>query len=312
MPRRLQVNNMNMIARNIEAAPASHVLASRAMLSRINVSQWTARKLDKKVTRETNAAHNAASDAGRYNKRLISEDALAKIAGVATEARTYHYAVTLPWLDDGARILPAAIYLDYSKRMREFKAEFAAAVAEFVAAYPDYVNAARVRLNGMFNAGDYPDARTIETRFAFGVRVANMPAGADFRADVGDAAAAAIRADIERDAQAALQVATRDAWQRVAESVGRMAERLAAYKPATEAERAQGVFRDSLVENVRELVAILPALNIAQDPELTRIAERMARDLCGNDASALRDDNEARETTAKAAAEIVAQVSAYI
>jgi len=308
---------MNMIIRDINsAAPvapaASSVLASRAMLARLNVSQWTARKLDKRVTLETNAAHGAQADAGRYNKRLIGENALATIAGVATEARTYHYSVTLPWLDDGARILPAAVYLDYSKKMRDFRAAFESAVAEFVVNYPGFIDDARTRLNGMFNAGDYPDARTIGARFGFGVRLMNMPAGTDFRADIGDAALAAVRADLERDAREALETATRDIWARVAESVGRMAERLAAYKPAADGTRAQGVFRDSLVENVRELVALLPALNIAGNPELASMAERMRRELCEHDAEKLRDDDNAREVTAKAAADIAARVADYI
>jgi len=302
---------MNAMTQNITAA-GSNILSSRAMLARVNVSQWTARKLDKRVTRETNDAHGAAHDAGRYNKKLIGQGALDAIEAIATEARTYHYGVTLPWLDNGARILPAALYLDYTNKMRAYRERFDAAVSAFVADYPAHVEQARRRLNGMFAAGDYPTSGEIAARFAFSVRVLPVPAPNDFRVAIGDAAADNIRTEIEAAAREALAGAMRDAWQRVAESVGRMAERLATYKPAGDGARAAGVFRDSLVENVRALVAILPALNIAGDPELNAIAERMARELCAHDAGQLRDSAELRESVRDAAAAILADVSAYI
>ncbi len=84
------------------------------MLCGLRISGWSARKLDRKVTDETNHAHGAASDAGRYNKALLAKDALAAVVTAANAARTFHYARTLPWLDDGARILPAAAYADFA------------------------------------------------------------------------------------------------------------------------------------------------------------------------------------------------------
>lgn len=273
---------------------------------------WSARKLDRRVTEQVAADHGAASDAGRYNKALLAKDALAGVVTAANAARSLHYARTLPWLDDGARILPAAAYSDFAPRMARIRDEFLAAVDSFVSAYPSYVADARVRLNGMFNAADYPEPAEIRDRFGFDVRVFPVPDARDFRVQIGDAAADAIREEVERCTREALESAMRDAWQRVAESVGRMAERLRAYKPGADGSRAEGIFRDSLVENVRDLAGILPGLNLTGNPDLARVAERMARELAAHDAADLRESDVLRKATAESAESILADVAAYM
>ena len=139
----------------------TNILASRAMLSAVTIRQWTARKLDKQITAEVADRHGAGADAGRYNKALIARDALAAIVTAANAARTEHYARTFPWLDDGARVLPAAGYLAYSETMRGLRSDFELAVELFLASYPSFVDDARQRLNGMFNESDYPSASEI-------------------------------------------------------------------------------------------------------------------------------------------------------
>lgn len=259
------------------------ILSSKAMLASLNITQWTARKLDKRVTAQTNADHNAASDAGRYNKALIASSALAKLVSAGNVARTIHYEKTLPWLDSGARILPAALYQDYTNAMRQARETFETAAAEFIADYPAFVADARIRLNGMFNASDYPDSNEIRRRFSFSTNLFPVPNASDFRVDISEAQAAMIRADIETKGNEALDAAVKDAWQRIADVVGHMAAKLREFKPAKDGTKTAGIFRDSLVDNVRDLVAILPAFNITNDPKLADVAKRMA-DLCTNDA----------------------------
>ena len=68
----------------------------RAMLVELTIRQWTARKHDRKVSREVDQGHGA-QNAGRFNKQLIAKDALEKIAKKAGAIREFHYAHTLPW-----------------------------------------------------------------------------------------------------------------------------------------------------------------------------------------------------------------------
>jgi len=301
----------------VVAAPPSVVgtnpLATRAMLAGLKVTQWTARRLDKRITDEVNHQHGAAADAGRYNKALVAKTALADIVAATNAARAYHYSRTLPWLDDGARILPAAAYIGYTARMRGLRADFEAAVDRFCEAYPSYVTDAQQRLGTLYDAQDYPHVSQIRRRFDFGIRILPMPDASDFRAGLSDHQAAEIRAEIEATTRAALEGAMRDAWDRIAETVGRMVERLNAYKPAPGVgARAEGVFRDSLVENVRDLVAVLPSFNLTGDAFLTALTARMEEQLCAFDACELREDEALRKSTADAAQAILADMADYL
>ena len=72
-------------------------LISRAMLASSRISSWSARKYDRKITDETNTAHGASSDAGRYNKMLLPGDASSYKALTSHIAaiRVLHYAKLL-------------------------------------------------------------------------------------------------------------------------------------------------------------------------------------------------------------------------
>jgi len=97
------------------------LLSQKAVLASLSISQWSARKLDKKVTEEIHARNHAEPHAGRYNKLLIAREGLQKVQHAAGEARTFHYAMTQPWMDDGARLLPSALFIDYANRIRDLR-----------------------------------------------------------------------------------------------------------------------------------------------------------------------------------------------
>ena len=54
--------------------------------------------------------HDADTNAGRYHKRLLSTRAFATLAATTSDARTSHYANTLPWDAQGGRLLTVANY----------------------------------------------------------------------------------------------------------------------------------------------------------------------------------------------------------
>ena len=107
-------------------------LISRAMLASLRISSWSARKYDKKVTEDTNAAHGADKDAGRYNKMLLPGDASSykALTSHLAAVRQLHYAETLPWDDSGRRLLPMANYQHYTDVMRNARHTADALLAE--------------------------------------------------------------------------------------------------------------------------------------------------------------------------------------
>jgi hypothetical protein len=286
-------------------------VSGNAMLVRLSISMFTGRKLDRKASKSTKEQNGATEKAGvKVYKSIVSAEALEKISAVSSKARAQHETRTVPWVYKGPGAITAAGYAGYMATMNGLKAEFLAAVDSFMSGYADYREAARADLGVMFNDSDYPAADIVRSKFDFDVAAEQMPVANDFRVALGTGEADKIRADIERRFNDAMSGAARAAWERIAERVGHMAEKLRAFKPsAGKGDKADGIFRDSLVDNVRELVAVLPSLNITGDAALTRIADRMQRELCAVDASALRDSDSARNAVAESAESIMAEVA---
>ncbi|MNM77660.1 hypothetical protein D3C81_895210 [compost metagenome] len=257
----------------------------RAMLINLNISQWSARKTDKRAANEVTAQHGAKTSKASFYKPLVEGGELERIKTAATQARTEHYRRTLPWSDNGPRILSNVGYLDYMAAIQQLKAEFQKAVAEFVMQYPLLRQEAKRNLGTLFNDADYPDVSNIAGKFRFDVSVLPLPKGDDFRCDLGVDDVRRIQQEIEANTRDALHDSMLDAFDRVAKVVEAYIDRLA--DPKT-------VFRDSLVQNARDLAEVLPSLNIAGDAKLDGITTRLKDKLCSFEPDDLRKDEGAR------------------
>lgn len=270
-------------------------LQDSAMLVSLTISQWTARKHDKSVSNEVDVKHGA-KDAGRYNKLLIRKESLEPMDKIASAARTYLYKVTFPWGDNGDRLLPAALFLDFSSSMQCFRNEFESKVNAFVAEYPALVQEARVRLGTLYEPADYPV--DVRDKFSFNPpNVTPVPSANDFRVNLSAGYVDAIKADITARMEERQKSTVKECWTRVRMVVSKITERLGNEKSP---------IYDSLISNARELIDILPALNLTNDPELNRIAAELQAILVPVDR--LRNDKRLRADTARKADAILAML----
>ena len=292
---------------------APNLLAQKAVLASVFTSRWGAQRIDRDITEEVHAKHKASKDAGRYSKLLVERKDLAPVRSVRMAARDFHFHMTLPWTDKkGQRLLPSANYMKYAAAMREFQQQFEAAADEFEKNFPDMVKRAKLRLNGMFNADDYPDPAEIRKEFSFKVEILPCPDASDFRVDVAAEHLDEMRQGVEQRMREVLENTTRDTADRITDVVGKMAERPKAYKPGTGDDRAEGTFRDSLVENVRELAAVLPSFNLTGNAKLASITKKIETELCTTEPDILRDNEAVRAKVAKAADKILTDVASFM
>lgn len=297
-----------------EMSVRTNHLNSVAMLVDFSASQWTARKVDKAKSAELNESHHANEKASHVSKKLVMADTLQKIATLVTRARDRHKELTSPWLDNGARILSVANNRLYFSDMEKFEAEFWPLVDRACREFPQWIEDAsreHVALGRLFNINDYPKASRIRDKFGWRQSTFALPDAADFRVDIGATQVARIKADIEKTVSNAAANAVRDVFERVHERVAAMVEKLTAYKPATDGGKTEGIFRDSLVENVRELVALMPGLNFTNDARITKLAADMSA-LVAHDAETLRESDNIRASVAAKAADIVQAVSDFM
>ena len=280
-------------------------LHTRALLVSLTIRMWTARKYDKAVTRDVTASHGATGDAARVNKLLLPGDCpeYRKLTTLMGSMRAEHYARTLAWSDDGARVLPTAGFMAYADWYRTKAAEVQEARDEFVAAYPLLREEERVRMGGLFKDADYPSTIDVSARFECNVQYWPVPATGDLRVDLASDQIAAIEASIGDRLQAATAGAMADAWGRLHDAVAKMSERL---------NDPEAVFRDTLVDNVRAVVGALKTLNVTNSPELETLRARAEADLTAHDADTLREsDSTRKDTAAKADAILAAMAGLY-
>jgi len=274
-------------------------LTERALLVALNVHEWRGRRRDRDVTESVAREHGADSTAGCYTKALVPKTFFAPIAQVRSEARTVHCLLTLPWCDDGYRILPADLHLDYMERFRELRARFHAAVSGFLAAYDDAKAAARASLGSLYSDDDYPSSDRLRQAFELEVKLQPLPTAGDWRLDLPAPTVERLRLDLEARLADAQRHAMGDLYRRLAAVVSRMASTLA---------EPDKRFRNTLVGNVRELCQLLPSLNIARDQDLASLAREIEQRLAALDPALLRLDPATRQSAAFEAATLLEAV----
>ncbi len=295
-------------------------LASKAMLCSLSIGTWPAYKYDPEASEEIAAIHQADKDAGRFNKRLLPRKELKEITKVIGQARRDHAFLTLPWFDDGYRALPAAAYMEHVQTIKLHETNFWAAVSRFENRFETLVKN-QSRLGTLFNVEDYPGMRKegselrlafpeeLRKWFSFKTNVVPMHDSDDFRVAIGDDERKRIKRQLEESIQASLRAGTRELWQRLYDVVSHMSVRMAEYNAAQSGSKPK--LYKAMVENIVEIVDVLPKLNIARDSGLDRLADEVRRSLLV-DTKELKKSESLRVDIGKAAADIAQRMAAYM
>jgi hypothetical protein len=277
-------------------------ISSSAILVELSISVWTARRLDKTASRAVTATNNAASGVANVNKKLLGDCAeLDAVQKFAANARNIHYSMSMPWSDMGMRLVPTAVYLNkYSKTMSELEQEFYRLVNIFLDAYQWEIGQSQVKLGDLFNPDEYPSTDAVRNKFRFQLHEMPVPDVGDFRLDIGNEAMTALADKYKNYYTTQLNNAMGDLWQRTHTALTKMSERLDYADGQT-----KKVFRDSLVDNVVEMVELLDACNITNDTQMSAMKNRLEDTLRGVTPEALREDGYLRATTKRAVDDII-------
>jgi hypothetical protein len=279
------------------------MIQKQCLLVRLHVAQFSATRCDRRVTNEVLASHKAGHKAGRFIKSLLPEEAIKPIAKTVSEARDFHYENTLPWEDEGQRILPNTNFDGYMAVMRKYRQLFELQVDEFVRDYGLYVEQAKVLLNGLFNPTDYPPAGAIRSKFSWRLDVLPVPCAGDFRVALPEAELAEAKASLEEKVARAAEEARKDIYRRLSDRLVHIANTLG---------NKDKIFRDSLIGNLRELLDLIPRLNFSGDKEIDELRQQVLDAFRGITPDDLRNDPQTRKKAAEAADAIIAKMGAFL
>lgn len=268
-------------------------IATSAMMVELNISCWTARKLDKSVSQEIDAAKNTRVKAGNYNKNLLAGNPHHEnVIKFAANARLWNIRQTMPWSDSGPRIITMENLFNggYKQELDNKKAEFERLVDVFVGVYPTLISAAAFQLGDLFDREEYPDPEKVRNKFKFSYSLTPIPTANDFRINIGEQAKAELVAQYEAAFNERLNNAMRDVWDRLHGCLTHMSERL-----ASDEEGKRKVFHGTLLTNARELIALLARLNVTNDPKLESARRELHNAILDTDLETLKESDYIRE-----------------
>jgi hypothetical protein len=269
-------------------------IATSSMLVELNISCWTARKLDKKVSEEVDAAKSTKTRAGNYHKHLLAGNPhLDKVVKYAANVRLWNTKQTIPWSDAGGRIVTMVNLFSggYKQTLDNHKAEFDQLSDTFIRVYPTLISAAAFQLGDLFDRNEYPEPEEIIKKFKFNYTLSPLPTSGDFRIDIGEQAKAELVEHYEQQFNERLDLAMRDVWGRLHDCRTHMSARL-----ANDEEGKRKGFHGTLLTNARELVDMLTKLNVTNDPKLEQARRELASALLHTDINTLKESDYVRET----------------
>ena len=278
-------------------------IQNKVLLSKLTISQFNPKKADTQTTNEVLREKQASRNAGMWVKYLVNPDNLLSVTSYAQKARLEHYKLSLPWEDEGWRILPVKMYTKYQDKMIKCKDRFNMEVEKFVTEWPECVEEAKIALKDMFNIQDYPSTDQIRSKFDFRILFLPLPSKEDFRISLSQEEMEERKKDVDNLIKVAEETAMKDLWSRLSSPIKNMVDKLS---------DSDSIFRNSLIENLREVLDLVPNLNISDNTELDLIIKECKDKLTIYSPEVLRENSRIRKTVALQAEELLNRMKGYI
>lgn len=260
-------------------------ISNSAVLVELNISVWTANKLDRGATDAVLAFNSASKDSAQVRKNLMAgTDKRKKIADYASRARLYHNQTTLAWADKGARILPTSLFMDYKANMNVWQGNINNMIDNFINDYDMLVDQAKTHMGTLFNADDYPTKEELREKFGFKLVFTPIPESGDFRLDIPKQDIAELSSQYDEAFNSRLHDAMSEAWGKLHTMLTYMSDKL-----TTETDDDKKRYHDSLITNAQELCGLLTHLNITKDPKLEEARRSLELTMMGLDIEDIKE-----------------------
>lgn len=283
-------------------------LSSKAMLVSFSASQYGASVKDKKRSKELSQDNQANENRAKVTKKLVdkSEKAYTAIVNHIQQMRLYHAKMTLPWNDDGSRILPAVLFEEYSRTMRTMQETAWKLVDELIDDWPNIMErekASYTKLGQLWSLDDYPKAYELRYKYAFNVSIYPLPDVSDFRVSLQGEEIETLKKQYEQSLEITMQKANHDMFERLFDVVSNLADNI---------REPDKKFKDASVNNLCKLCDILAKLNITDNADIEKLTNDIREKLCVDDIERLRKDKEYRQEVSKEADAILDAMAGYL
>jgi|GEM_PF-6013261 len=154
-----------------------------AVLVNLTIGSFSNERTDAEVTQEVAKKYNANSNAGRYIRKRLPDEVLARIKTLQREARKYSYQVAAPWMNGGIRIMPAKFIPKCLAFYKTTQQQIQAEVAQLITELPKIKAAAKKSRKGLYHESDFPTPEQLKEAFRIELEFIPVPLAEDFRID---------------------------------------------------------------------------------------------------------------------------------
>ena len=307
------MNDISPINIGVNTRDLTQAVRESAMLADVSLSMWEASQNDKALMEGVKRQHGAHGDVGKVIKYLMAgaDSRLKSTRNAFKAVREHHRKLTLQWISDphsiradGPRLLPHLLNPRYMTEVSQKKREAEAERDEFVHEYPDLIIQAKANLGSMVSDSDYPTADQIKHMFRCHFDFEPLPVTTEFRG-LPEHTIERLSAGLLRKQQRQIQQAEAEMWSRVKAHVSHMVERLSVEEDESK------IFKAATVENVREMLTLLPGWNVTGNPQVQEITQQLEAILDGVDADSLRRNKKLRAATAKETKQVIDKLTRW-
>lgn len=266
----------------------------------------TQRKLSDAQTKQAADTFHAATDLVTASKRLIdTKNATYRVlTTLKSQASSYWRSMTLPYPQEGIRLIRQSDIGAFEDKMREFKDQLATAAANLQLEYETIKNAAREKLGDLYNPTDYPE--TLEG--VFDIRWEYPPVDPpNYLMSFNPELYSQEQRRVQQRFEAAVVMAEEAFAERLQELISHLIERL-----TDEPDGTKKTFKASAIENFKEFYESFQHMNVRSNAQLEGLIRQANNLVAGVDVGELRKSDELRQTLTSQMAEVQTALDSMI
>lgn len=285
-----------------------NILQKKCMIAKFSTGKYNIFKKDKKGAKIVSDEMGSEEGLGKFTKQAIPKEYIDAIQKNMSAFRTFLYKHSSPWSHKGEVLFPCVFYKKIMDAQREHSIINEDLVTEFLNNYETYKTDARARLNGLYNPADYPNIEKLTRKFKWALDFEPVPDSGNFQIDLADIDYQDIVKNLVLSNDTAVKKAMADVWQRVFDAIKSLSDKMKEKRKDKKGADMSPVFRDSIIENIKDLVDILPGLNVTDDQALESARQDLINDLADIEPGDLRESEDMRKDTAKKADAILNKI----
>lgn len=273
------------------------------------VCSCPAGKLRVRGAEELVTNHYNVKDKGRaaVSVNAFANDDLRNIQQCQGKLRVWFYNNSVPWDQNGYRLIPNSKLAELDDLYNETLIEQARLEKIFLDNYERDLPKQKVELGQLYDMIKFPKRQHFKNRITIERSDIPVPSpGDDPRAGWSDEQRKEFQVHIENEQRVAINKALIDIAERMAEKVKHVYDKTSEYNGTK-----KGAFRDSMINNCKEMVELISSLNVNNDPAIEAIRQDIESKICKYTPDEIRKDKDKLEEVRDASADILDRIGVF-